>query len=113
MKSREASEPKIVAKLHGINVFSAPLLSRAHIRNINTNNFERPEIEAGLANLRPGDRIVEMGAGSGIVGSIFTINIDDLRIYSLKRILILFHILPSIMRATALQTSSLFRTELW
>lgn len=84
MKSREASEPKIVATLHGINVLSAPHLTRAHIRNINTNNFERPEIEAGLANLRPGDRIVEMGAGSGIVGSIFAKNIDDLRIYSFE-----------------------------
>ena len=48
---------------------------RPGMRNgIAEGRFERPEIEIGRKVFRPGDRIIEMGTGLGIVGAIMAQN---------------------------------------
>ncbi|MDE9451613.1 FkbM family methyltransferase [Aliiroseovarius sp. Z3] len=71
-----------MATLKRIEVLSAPHLKPSILRSIRSGDYERPEIEFGLANLRPGDRVVEMGTGAGIVGSVFSKHIKDLKIRS-------------------------------
>ena len=50
-------------------------VSRAHVpapivAQLVADNYERPEIEAALALVRPGDRVLELGVGLGIVSAL-------------------------------------------
>jgi FkbM family methyltransferase len=60
----------IVAVCHGIEVPEAPHIGPRMIRAMNEGRFERSEIGAALAVIRPGARVLELGAGSGLVGAI-------------------------------------------
>ncbi len=81
-QSPESTE--VVASLRGVDVLSAPHLKPRILRSIRTGEYEKPEIEIGLANLRPGDRILEMGTGAGIVGSVFAKNVKDVTVRSFE-----------------------------
>jgi FkbM family methyltransferase len=72
--------PDIVAELHGIRIPAAPHLSPRTIAAIQRGLYERPEIEGTLVNLRPGDRVVELGSGAGIVSAIIARNVDDVQV---------------------------------
>lgn len=73
-------DPEIVAELHGVRIPSAPHLSPRTVAAIRNGLYERPEIEGILVNLRPGDRVVELGSGAGIVSSIIARNFDDVQV---------------------------------
>ncbi len=65
----EQSTQTIVAHYHGIDVPEAPHFGPGMIKAMGEGRYERREVEAGLAVIRPGARVLEMGAGSGLVGA--------------------------------------------
>ncbi|MDG3042908.1 FkbM family methyltransferase [Roseicyclus marinus] len=73
-------DPDIVAELHGVRIPAAPHLAPRTIASIRSGLYERPEIEGILVNLRPGDRVVELGSGAGIVSSIIARNFDEVQV---------------------------------
>ncbi|MEO1065609.1 MAG: FkbM family methyltransferase, partial [Actinomycetota bacterium] len=75
---------EIVASLHGIDVPKGPHLLPNIVRRLKSGDYERPEIEAGLANLQPGDAIVEMGSGAGVVGAVLTRSDPGIRLASFE-----------------------------
>ena len=70
MSDADLAPPLIVATYHGIEVPTAQHLSRRMIESMEKGRFERREISAGLAAIPPGSRILELGAGSGVVGAV-------------------------------------------
>lgn len=80
----QKTAPIVVATLQGVEVILAPHLKANIRRLIRSGDYEKPEIEFGLANLQPGDRVMEMGTGAGIVGSVFIKNIKDLKLQSFE-----------------------------
>jgi len=59
----------IVATYHGIEIPAGPHLTPGMIRALQDGRFEAAEVGAALAAVRPGDRVLELGAGSGAVGA--------------------------------------------
>jgi len=84
--SKKAVEdsPEIFATLNNVEVIAAPHLKPNIKRLIRNGDYEQQEIEIGLANLQSGDRIMEMGTGAGIVGSVFAKNIQNLTVRSFE-----------------------------
>lgn len=80
------SEPAadVRATLHNVEVLGGRHLKRRIIETMIDGSFEKPEIDAGLACIAPGDRVIEMGAGSGTVGAILTKNIPEVQILSFE-----------------------------
>ncbi|NOR30623.1 MAG: FkbM family methyltransferase [Sulfitobacter sp.] len=80
------SEPAadVRATLHNVEILGGRHLKRRIIETMIDGSFEKPEIDAGLACIQPGDRVIEMGAGSGTVGAILTKNIPDVQILSFE-----------------------------
>lgn len=62
--------PPIVATCHGIAVPAAPHLRPGMIAAMQSGGYERHELAIGLAAIRPGARVLELGAGSGVVGAV-------------------------------------------
>lgn len=60
----------IVATCHGVEVPAAPHLRPGMIAAMQSGGYERHEVEIGLAAIKPGARILELGAGSGVVGAV-------------------------------------------
>ena len=75
---------EIVATYHGIEVPEAPHFGPNMIKSMQEGRYERSEIKAGLAVIQPGARILEMGAGSGIVGAAIAKNCMAEKIISIK-----------------------------
>lgn len=65
-----AEQPKIVATCHGIEVPDAPHLRPGMIAAMQTGGYERHELAIGMAAIKPGARVLELGAGSGVVGAV-------------------------------------------
>ncbi|MEM9032448.1 MAG: FkbM family methyltransferase [Pseudomonadota bacterium] len=61
--------PEIVAVSHGIQVPAAPHFGPSMIASLRKGRFEAREVEAAAAVIKPGARILELGAGSGFVGA--------------------------------------------
>jgi FkbM family methyltransferase len=74
----------IFATLNNVEIIAAPHLKPNIKRLIRNGDYEQQEIEIGLANLQSGDRIMEMGTGAGIVGSVFAKNIQNLTVRSFE-----------------------------
>ncbi|MDE9449107.1 FkbM family methyltransferase [Aliiroseovarius sp. Z3] len=66
--------PEIVATYHGVEVPDAPHLGPTMIANMKAGRYERREVEAALALIKSRDRVVEMGAGTGVVGAVIAKN---------------------------------------
>jgi len=66
----DAGHLQIIATCHGIAVPAAPHLRKGMIAAMQTGGYERHEIAIGMAAIRPGARVLELGAGSGVVGAI-------------------------------------------
>ncbi len=62
--------PQTAAECHGVRVPASPFLNDMRIKRINAGRYERQEIDGAVAVIRPGDRVLEMGAGLGLVGAI-------------------------------------------
>jgi len=78
--------PKIgdqaVARCHGLGVPPSPFLNEKRIARINAAGYEGREIAGALHVVRPGDRVLELGAGLGIVGGVVALNAFPLRVVS-------------------------------
>ncbi len=62
------------AQCLGVKVPESPFLNERRIERINAARYEGQEISGALAVTRPGDRVLEMGAGLGIVGAVVAKN---------------------------------------
>lgn len=76
--------PPLNFRINKVQVLENPYLLPRTYAQIKRGQYETPEIEAGLANIQPGDNILEMGAGAGIVSAIFAKQIQDIRILSFE-----------------------------
>lgn len=61
---------KHVAECHGVKVPDSPMMTPERAERINAARYEGQEIAGALEVIRPGDRVLEMGAGIGLVGAI-------------------------------------------
>ena len=61
-----------VAECMGVKVPPSPYLTEKRIERINAARYEGQEIAGALHVVGPEDRVVEMGAGLGIVGAVAT-----------------------------------------
>lgn len=75
---------EIVATLHGIRVPAAPHLGPSMITSLNEGRYERNEIACGLACIPKGARILELGAGAGVVGAVLARNLAPKAILSVE-----------------------------
>ncbi|QFT59604.1 hypothetical protein FIU94_12290 [Sulfitobacter sp. THAF37] len=73
MASRTGST-KHVAECHGVKVPDSPMITPERAARINAARYEGQEIAGALEVIRPGDRVLEMGAGIGLVGAIAALN---------------------------------------
>ena len=70
-----SDDAQVVANYHGIEVLQAPMLSPGMIRSLNEGTYERREVACGLAAIPKGARLLELGAGAGVVGSVLHRNL--------------------------------------
>lgn len=75
---------RVLMTFNKIQVLNNPHLLPRTIAQLHRGEYETPEIDTGLANIRPGDRIVEMGTGAGIVSAILAKQIPDIKIRSFE-----------------------------
>ncbi|MGP6087543.1 FkbM family methyltransferase [Antarctobacter jejuensis] len=68
----EEMEPNVTFR--GVKVPSSPYLTDMRRKRIAEGRYEAEEIAGALATVRPGDRVLEMGAGLGIVGAVVAAN---------------------------------------
>ena len=66
----DPDQPQIVATCNGILVPAAPHLRPGMIAAMQDGGYERHELAIGLAAIKSGARILELGAGSGVVGAV-------------------------------------------
>ncbi|WP_293577304.1 FkbM family methyltransferase [Phaeobacter sp.] len=69
-QTSDVPQPQIVASCHGVDVPDSPYLNETRIRRINESRYEREEIAGVLSVVGPDDRVLEVGAGIGLVGAI-------------------------------------------
>ncbi len=77
MKSEETLElatPETAATCFGVKVPASPFLNETRIRRMNAGRYEGEEITGALAVVQPGDRVLELGAGLGVVGAVIAKN---------------------------------------
>lgn len=68
------AEQKIAAVCCGVRVPASPFLNETRIERINAARYEGDEIAGALAVIGPDDRVLEMGAGLGVVGGVIAHN---------------------------------------
>ncbi len=61
-------------RFRGIEIPSSPYLTELRCKRIVEGRYEAEEITGALAVVRPGDRVLEMGAGLGVVGAVVAAN---------------------------------------
>ncbi|WP_415920107.1 FkbM family methyltransferase [Tateyamaria sp. SN6-1] len=66
--------PEHAALCHGVMVPASPFLNDARVRRMNEGTYEGQEIKGALELIRKGDRVMEMGAGLGVVGAVIAKN---------------------------------------
>lgn len=66
----KSKTPKHVAECHGVKVPDSPMITPERAERINAARYEGQEIAGALEVIRPGDRVLELGAGIGLVGAI-------------------------------------------
>ena len=71
---RSLGPADVVVTYHGVEVPAAPHLSRRMIESMSQGRYERREVACGLAAIPQGARILELGAGSGVVGAVLALN---------------------------------------
>lgn len=77
-KAKTASKPKAkitsavepAAVCHGVKVPDSPMMTPERANRINLARYEGQEIAGALEVVRPGDHVLELGAGLGIVGAV-------------------------------------------
>ncbi len=66
----QPSPPAFVAECHGVKVPDSPMMTPQRAERINAAQYEGQEIAGALAVIKAGDKVLEMGAGLGLVGAI-------------------------------------------
>lgn len=79
-----APAPEIVARCHGIEVPASPHLGPGMIRSMEAGKYEAGEIAAGLACIPKGARILELGAGAGVVGAVLARHLEPAAMLSVE-----------------------------
>ena len=74
----------VVTTTFGVQVLAAPHLSPRMIESMTNGKYEGNEIECGLAAIPKGARILELGAGAGVVGAILAKNIEGVTLLSVE-----------------------------
>ncbi|MEL7167267.1 MAG: FkbM family methyltransferase [Pseudomonadota bacterium] len=69
-----ATHPAIAATCKGVRVPASPFLNDRRIARINAGRYEGAELNGALTVIRPGERVLELGAGLGIVGAVIARN---------------------------------------
>ncbi|MBP0484093.1 FkbM family methyltransferase [Sagittula sp. M10.9X] len=64
----------VAALCKGVKVPASPFLNETRIRRMEEGRYEGDEIAGALAVVREGDRVLELGAGLGIVGAVVARN---------------------------------------
>ena len=65
---------EIVARCEGLRIPASPFLNETRIQRINAARYEGEEIAGALQVVSSGDRVLELGAGLGIVGAVTALN---------------------------------------
>ncbi|SFR17238.1 FkbM family methyltransferase [Poseidonocella sedimentorum] len=79
-----AEELTPAAHCLGVKVPPSPFLNEMRIKRINAARYEGDEIAGALSIVTPEDRVIEMGAGLGIVGAVVARNARPERILSFE-----------------------------
>ena len=61
-------KPTHVAECHGVKVPDSPMMTPTRAERINAARYAGQEIAGALDVIRPGDNVLEMGAGIGLKG---------------------------------------------
>lgn len=73
-----------VAECHGVKVPDSPMMNDERIERINAARYEGQEIAGALDVIQPGDNVLEMGAGIGLVGAIAARNGKPAKVVSFE-----------------------------
>jgi FkbM family methyltransferase len=82
--ARSPGSPDVVVTYHGVEVLAAPHLSPRMIDSMSRGRYERREVACGLAAIPEGARILELGAGSGVVGAVLAKNTKPAAMLSIE-----------------------------
>ncbi|MEP5730992.1 MAG: FkbM family methyltransferase [Sulfitobacter sp.] len=77
-------KPTHAAECLGVKVPDSPLLTPTRIERINAARYEGQEIAGALEVVRPGDKVLELGAGIGIVGAVVAKNAKPKKVLSFE-----------------------------
>ncbi|KIN60705.1 DUF563 multi-domain protein [Sulfitobacter noctilucae] len=80
----KSTEPTHAAECHGVKVPDSPLLTPTRIERINGARYEGQEIAGALKVVRRGDKVLELGAGIGLVGAIVAKNAEPAKVLSFE-----------------------------
>lgn len=75
---------EIAAEFHGVKVPMSRFLTSSRIARLNSGRYEGTEITGGMAIIRPGDRVLEIGAGIGVVGAAIALNCAPAQVCSFE-----------------------------
>ncbi|MGR3760390.1 FkbM family methyltransferase [Roseobacteraceae bacterium NS-SX3] len=75
-EDRKTAQDKapVAAECLGVKVPASRFLNETRIARINAGRYEGQEIAGALHAVRPGDRVLEIGAGIGLVGAVIARN---------------------------------------
>ena len=68
------TDHQVAATFMGLKVPPSPFLHETRVARIASGDYEGDEIKGALAVVRPGDRVLELGAGLGVVGGVIALN---------------------------------------
>ncbi len=77
-------KPTHVAECHGVKVPDSPMMTPERAERINAARYEGQEIAGALEVIQPGDHVLEMGAGLGLVGAITAKNGNPAKVLSFE-----------------------------
>jgi FkbM family methyltransferase len=84
MTETSPQDAAFAAHCLGVDVPASPFLNDGRIARINAAKYEGQEIAGALQLVRPGDRVLELGAGIGIVGAVAAKNRAPARVVSFE-----------------------------
>ncbi|MEM9012143.1 MAG: FkbM family methyltransferase [Pseudomonadota bacterium] len=76
--------PAVAATCHGVKVPASPHVSEARAARLEAGRYERQEINGALQLVGPEDRVLELGAGIGVVGAVIAHNRKPERVLSFE-----------------------------
>ncbi|WP_300533544.1 glycosyltransferase 61 family protein [uncultured Mameliella sp.] len=74
----------IAAQCRGVDVPASPFLTETHLRQMSEGHYEGDKIAGALAVVRPGDRVLELGAGLGVVSAVIARSAAPARVLSFE-----------------------------